>query len=140
MSAKNIAYLSSLVILPVLYVFFYAIHMSPQGHTIEQWLPRWDRLLLLFTVIGLERVYTYRYAVSQRSVLTRDIISNVVNLYVTGAVAAFLVLPALFFLTQHFLGRKLVFASPEQFGPLWLQIAVILLAVSRFRYWMHPWR
>ncbi len=140
MSAKNIAYLSSLVILPVLYVFFYAIHMSPQGHTIEQWLPRWDRLLLLFTVIGLERVYTYRYAVSQRSVLTRDIISNIVNLYVTGAVAAFLILPVLFFFTQQFLGRKLVFASPEQLGPLWLQIVVILLSVSLFRYWMHRWQ
>src|SRR5258706_15938522 len=140
MSAKNIAYLSSLVILPVLYVFFYAIHMSPQGHTIEQWLPRWDRLLLLFTVIGLERVYTYRYAVSQRSVLTRDIISNIVNLYVTGAGAAFLVLPVFLFFTGHYLGRKVVFASPELLGPLWLQIAVILLSVSLFRYWMHRWQ
>src|SRR5258705_7685645 len=99
-----------------------------------------DRLLLLFTVIRLERVYTYRFEVSQRSVLTRDIISNIVNLYVTGAVAAFLVLPVLFFLTQQFLGRKLVFASPEQLGPLWLQIVVILLSVSLFRYWMHRWQ
>src|SRR5258705_13265990 len=99
-----------------------------------------DRLLLLFTVIRLERVYTYRFEVSQRSVLTRDIISNIVNLYVTGAVAAFLILPVLFFFTQQFLGRKLVFASPEQLGPLWLQIVVILLSVSLFRYWMHRWQ
>jgi sterol desaturase/sphingolipid hydroxylase (fatty acid hydroxylase superfamily) len=85
----------------------------------------------------LERIYTYRYAVSQRSVLKRDIIANIVNLYVTGAVAAFLVLPVLLFSTEHVLGRKLVFASPEQLGPFWLQIAVILVVVSLFRYWMH---
>jgi sterol desaturase/sphingolipid hydroxylase (fatty acid hydroxylase superfamily) len=133
-------YVSSLLILPVLYVLFYTIHISPQGHAVVQWLPRWDRLLLLFAVIGLERIYTYRYAVSQRSVLTRDIISNIVNLYVTGAVAALVVLPLLFFLTAHFLGRKLVFASPEQLGPLWLQVVVILLSVSLFRYWMHRWQ
>jgi sterol desaturase/sphingolipid hydroxylase (fatty acid hydroxylase superfamily) len=140
MSARNITYISSLLILPALYALFYAIHISPQGHAIEQWLPRWDRLLLLFTVILLERIYTYGYAVSQRSVLTRDIISNVVNLYVTGAVAAFLVLPILAFFTGHFLGRKLIFASSEQLGPLWLQIVVILLSVSLFRYWMHRWQ
>ena len=140
MSAKNVMYVSSLLMLPVLYVFFYAIHVSPQGHAVEQWLPRWDRLLLLVAVIGLERVYTYRYAVSQRSVLTRDIISNIVNLYVTGAVAALLVLPVFLFFTGHYLGRKVVFASPELLGPLWLQIAVILLSVSLFRYWMHRWQ
>jgi len=137
MSAKKIFYASSLVMLPLLLAFFYVAHISPQGHALEQWLPKWDRLAIIATIISLERIYTYRYAVSQRSVLTRDIIANIVNLYVTGAVAAFLVLPVLLFSTEHFLGRRLVFASPEQLGPFWLQIAVILLVVSFFRYWMH---
>jgi sterol desaturase/sphingolipid hydroxylase (fatty acid hydroxylase superfamily) len=136
-SAKNITYVSSLLILPVLYVFFYTIHISTHGYALEQWLPKWDRLLLLVTIIGLERLYTYRYAVSQRSVLTRDIIANVVNLYVTGAVAIMIVLPLLQFFPEHFLGRKFVFASSGQLGPFWLQVAVILLTVSFFRYWMH---
>ncbi|HXI99782.1 MAG TPA: sterol desaturase family protein [Micropepsaceae bacterium] len=140
MSAKNVLYVSSLLILPVLYALFYALHVSPQGHAIEQWLPRWDRLLLLVAVIGLERVYTYRYAVSQRSVLARDVISNVVNLYITGAVAAFIILPALLFLLQHSVGRKVLVASPEQLGPLWFQVVAILLSVSLFRYWMHRWQ
>lgn len=137
MSAKNITYVSSLLILPVLYLVFYAIHISTHGYAIEQWLPKWDRLLLLVTIIGLERLYTYRYAVSQRAVLTRDIIANIVNLYVTGAVAIMIVLPLLQFFPEHFLGRKLVFASSEQLGPFWLQVLVILLSVSFFRYWMH---
>ena len=109
MSAKTMTYVSSLLILPVLYVFFSTIHVSTHGYAIEQWLPKWDRLLILVTVIGLERLYTYRYAVSQRSVLTRDIIANIVNLYVTGAVVALLLLPVLAFSLDHFLGRKLVF-------------------------------
>jgi sterol desaturase/sphingolipid hydroxylase (fatty acid hydroxylase superfamily) len=137
MSAKKIFYLSSLLMLPLLLAFYYLAHISPQGHAIEQWLPKWDRLAIIATIIILERIYTYRYAVSQRSVLKRDIIANIVNLYVTGAVAAFLVLPVLLFSTEHFLGRRLLFASPEQLGPFWLQIAVILLVVSLFRYWMH---
>jgi sterol desaturase/sphingolipid hydroxylase (fatty acid hydroxylase superfamily) len=135
MPSRKILYASSLLILPILYVAFYTIHF--QGHVIEQWLPRWDRLLLLVTIIGLERLYTYKYAVSQRAVLKRDIIANVVNLYVTGAVAAMIVLPVLVFIPEHFLGRKLVFASSEQLGPFWFQVMVILLVVSFFRYWMH---
>jgi sterol desaturase/sphingolipid hydroxylase (fatty acid hydroxylase superfamily) len=140
MSAKNITYVSSLLILPVLYVLFCTAHILTKGQAIEQWLPRWDRLLILVTIIGLERIFTYRYAVSQRSVLTRDIIANVVNLYVTGAVVAMLLLPLLAFGLDHFLGRKFVFASSDLLGPLWLQVAVILLTVSFFRYWMHRWQ
>ncbi|HEX3485246.1 MAG TPA: sterol desaturase family protein, partial [Micropepsaceae bacterium] len=140
MSAKNITCISSFLMLPVLYVLFSLMHVSTQGHAIEEWLPRWDRLLLLVAVLILERIYTYRYSVSQRPVLARDIISNAVNLYLTGAVAAIVVVPVLLFLTQHILGRKLVFASPEQLGPLWLQVVVILLSVSFFRYWMHRWQ
>src|ERR1700682_1383922 len=114
MSAKTMTYLTSLLILPVLYVFFSAIHVTTHDYAIEQWLPKWDRLLILLTIIGLERLYTYRYAVSPRSVLTRDIIANIVNLYVTGAVVAMVLSPLMAFSLDHFGGRKLVFASPEQ--------------------------
>jgi sterol desaturase/sphingolipid hydroxylase (fatty acid hydroxylase superfamily) len=140
MSARNVFYLSSLLILPVLYVFFITLHISTHGYAIEAWLPKWDRLLILVTIIGLERLYTYRFAVSQRSLLIRDIISNIVNLYITGAVAAFIVLPILGVLTEHVLGRKFVFSTPDQLGPFWLQVAVILVSVSFFRYWMHRWQ
>jgi sterol desaturase/sphingolipid hydroxylase (fatty acid hydroxylase superfamily) len=65
------------------------------------------------------------------------VISNVVNLWVTGAVTGMIVLPILVFFPEYFLGRKLVLASPEQLGPVWLQVPIILLSVSLFRYWMH---
>ena len=138
MSGKRLFVASSFLILPILYVAFWVVHI--QGQQIEHWLPRWDRLLILVAVLILERLYTYKFAVSQRAVLKRDVISNIVNLYLTRTVAAFIVLPILLFFTEHSLGRKLVFASPDQLGPLWLQIVIILLSVSFFRYWMHRWQ
>jgi len=123
--------------LPFLYVGIYAAHISPQGHAIESWINKWDRLVVIAAVILLERIYTYRYAVSQRALLGRDIIANIVNLYITGAVTAFLLLPVLLYIPEHFLGRKFLVASPDQLGPFWLQVVVILAVVSFFRYWMH---
>jgi hypothetical protein len=136
-STKTVFYVSSLLILPVLYLFFYVLKVSTNGYAIEHWLPKWDRLLLIIAIILLERIYTYKYSVSQKAVLGRDIISNVVNLYVTGPSTAMVVLPILVLGPEHILGRKLVFAAPGQLGPFWLQIVLILLSVSFFRYWMH---
>jgi len=137
MANKAAFYVSSLLIVPVLFVAFYGLRFLGRVYAIDQWVPKWDTLLILATMVAVERIYTYKYAVSQRSVQARDVISNVVNLYVTGAVTGMIVLPILAFFPEHFLGRKLVLASPEQLGPVWLQILVIVLAVSFFRYWMH---
>jgi hypothetical protein len=113
MATKAIFYISSLVILPVLFVLFYAARLLGRVYPIDQWVPKWDTLLILGAMVAVERIYTYRYAISQRSVLARDLISNVVNLYITGAVTGMIVLPILVFFPQHFLGRKLVLATPE---------------------------
>jgi sterol desaturase/sphingolipid hydroxylase (fatty acid hydroxylase superfamily) len=137
MTNKTAFYVSSLVIVPVLFALFYGARLVGRIYALDQWVPKWDSLLILATMIVVERIYTYNYAVSQRSVLPRDVISNVVNLWVTGTVTGMIVLPALLFFPEHFLGRKLILASPEQLGPVWLQVAVVLLSVSLFRYWMH---
>jgi sterol desaturase/sphingolipid hydroxylase (fatty acid hydroxylase superfamily) len=137
MMNKTFFYVSSLMIVPILFVLFYGVRLVGRIYSIDQWVPKWDTLLILATMIIMERIYTYRYAVSQRSVLARDVISNVVNLYVTGTVTGMIVLPVLVFFPEHFLGRKLILASPGQLGPIWFQVAVILMSVSLFRYWMH---
>jgi ornithine lipid hydroxylase len=137
MANKAVFYVSSLLIVPVLFVAFYGVRFLGRVYAIDQWVPKWDTLLILATMVILERIYTYRYAVSQRSVQARDVISNVINLYVTGAVTGMIVLPVLTFFPEYFLGRKLVLASPQQLGPVWLQVLVIILSVSLFRYWMH---
>jgi len=137
MTNKSAFYISSLVIVPALFVAFYGVRFLGRVYAIDQWVPKWDTLLILAAMVVVERIYTYKYAVSQKSVATRDVISNVVNLYVTGAVTGMIVLPVLVFFPQHFLGRKLILASPELLGPVWLQVLVIILSVSLFRYWMH---
>jgi sterol desaturase/sphingolipid hydroxylase (fatty acid hydroxylase superfamily) len=134
---KTTFYLSSLAIVPVLFALFYALRFIGRVYKIDQWIPKWDTLLILAIMILMERIYTYRYAVSQRSVLARDVMSNVVNLYVTGAVTGMIVLPVLTFLPEHVLGRQALLASPDQLGPVWFQVPVIILSVSLFRYWMH---
>src|SRR5450631_2111623 len=134
MSAKNIAYASSFLILPALAVVFIVVKILTKGHAIDHWLPQWWALSIIGALIIVERIYSYRSAVSQRSVLARDIISTLVNLFVSGAVTGFVILPVLIFFTQHFFGRKLIFASSGQLGPIWLQIATILLLVSFYRY------
>jgi sterol desaturase/sphingolipid hydroxylase (fatty acid hydroxylase superfamily) len=137
MTNRTVFYVSSLLIVPVLFSAFYGLRFLGRVYAIDQWVPKWDTLLILAIMVVLERVYTYKYAVSQRSVATRDVISNLVNLYVTGAVTGMIVLPVLTFFPEHLLGRKLVLASPEQLGPVWLQVPVIILVVSFSRYWVH---
>lgn len=138
MSARKLVVTSSLIIVPVLYLVFWWVHVYAHGKPMAESL-KWDALLLLITIIALEQVYGYRYPVSQRFVLTRDLIANGVNKYVTGAATGFLVLPALTYIPQHFLGRK-VFLAHGTLGPFWLQVVVIILSVSFFRYWMHRWQ
>ena len=137
MTNRAVFYASSLMIVPALFVAFYGVRFLGRVYAIDQWVPKWDTLLILATMVVLERIYTYKYAVSQRSIQARDVISNVVNLYVTGAVTGMIVLPVLVFFPEHFLGRKLILTSPEQLGPVWLQVLAIILSVSLFRYWMH---
>ena len=137
MTNKSVFYVSSLIIVPVLFVLFYGARLLGRVYAIDQWVPKWDTLLILATMIVVERIYTYKYAVSQRSVLTRDLMSNAVNIYVTGALTGMIVLPVLAFFPEHFLGRKLVLTSRELLGPVWLQVLIICLSISFYKYWMH---
>src|SRR4029079_16893197 len=123
--------LVNFAVLPLVMGIFFALRIVAQTHPeIDACVPRWDRLMLFAVVILLERIYHYRNAVSQRYVLTRDIISNIVTLYATGFVTALLVLPVLTYLPQQFLGRKLLLASPDQLGPIWLQVVIVTVLVS----------
>jgi len=130
----------NLLLVPALFAFFYALRVLTDGSAIDEWLPRWHTLFIIASMIVLERLYAYRYAVSQRPVLRRDIVSTLVNVYVSAAVTGMLLLPVLAPSVEFLFGREKIFSSPEELGPLWVQIPVILLAVSFFRYWMHRWQ
>lgn len=139
-SASALRHFAAILIIPVLYVGFYALRASGEQSVIEQWLPEWDTFVILGAIMLVERIYTYRYAVSQRSVLARDIASTLFNVYLTYSITAFVLLPGLLLLTEYAFGRPLMVASPEQLGPIWLQVPMILVLVSFFRYWMHRWQ
>ena len=108
---------ASLLILPVLFVAFYALRALSERFVIEQWLPDWDTFAILGVMMVVERFYTYRRAVSQRAMLVRDVASTLVNVYLTYAVTAIILLPGLLLLTESAFGRPLMLASPEQLGP-----------------------
>jgi len=131
---------ASLLFLPVLFVTFYALRALSDRFAIEQWLPEWDTFVTLGAMMVVERLYTYRRAVSQRAMLVRDIASTLVNVFLTYAVTAMILLPGLLLLTEYAFGRPLMMAAPEQLGPIWLQVPVIWVVVSFFRYWMHRWQ
>jgi len=133
MPAKIIAY----AIFPAVLVVFYAARIFSYDTPVDQWIPRWHTLIIIGSVVVVERLYAYSRAVSQRYVLPRDILSSLVNIYVTGAVASLIFVPILMVFPDVLLGRRLVFPSSAQLGPIWLQVLEILLLVSFFRYWMH---
>ena len=134
MSTKGIANISSWLVLPVLFAAFFAIRAMTLGQGVD---PSWFTLSFLGAMILVEWLLRYERAVSQRPVLVRDILSTAVNLYLTGVLASMVFLAVLSGLPEFFFGRRLVFASPRLLGPVWLQIPIIMLAVSLFRYWLH---
>lgn len=134
MSAKSIAYVGSWLVLPLLFVFYFALRGLPQGPGI------WGSigtLMFLGAMIGVELVLKYDRAVSQRSVLFRDVLASAINLYITAALASMLFLAILPLVPEFFLGRRRIFTAPRNLGPFWVQIVVIVLSVSLFRYWVH---
>jgi sterol desaturase/sphingolipid hydroxylase (fatty acid hydroxylase superfamily) len=130
--------LVNFAVLPLAMAIFFVLRIVAQSHPeIEAWIPRWDRVTTFAVMIVFERIYSYRYAVSQRYVLTRDIISTLVTLYLITFATSLLLQPVLTYPSEHFLGRKLVFVSPDRLGPLWLQIVLATVFISFFKYWMH---
>ena len=58
MLARNITYLSSLLILSALFVLFYAIRVLTDGNALSQ--TKWFTLSIIVTMIILERLYKFR--------------------------------------------------------------------------------
>ena len=58
MTNKTFFYVSSLLIVPVLFVLFYGARFLGRVYAIDQWVPKWDTLLILATMIIVERIYS----------------------------------------------------------------------------------
>jgi len=127
----------SVWIVPAVFAAFAALRIFARGTPLDHWVPKWDTWAIILAMLVLQQLFSYSRAVSQRSMLPRDVISTLVNLYVTGFLTGLLLLPLLNYVPEHYFGRKLLVASPEQFGPLWLQFILVLVMISFVRYWVH---
>jgi hypothetical protein len=57
MTKKTVFYLSSFAIVPVLFLLIYWVRLLGRTSAINQWVPKWDTLLLLAAMIILEHLY-----------------------------------------------------------------------------------
>ena len=60
------------LILPALFAVFVAT-MFTHGPALDTRLPHWDVLMVIAAVTLVERIFSYNYAVSQKSVLARSV-------------------------------------------------------------------
>jgi sterol desaturase/sphingolipid hydroxylase (fatty acid hydroxylase superfamily) len=123
--------------LPVLGVFFEGLAYLVRGMQFTKFFPYWHSFVVLFIMITMERVWTYRNAVSQRHMIWRDLTSTMVQTFMVGAVFGALVLPILHYFPNTFLGRRFLFGLSGQLGPLWVQVAAVFLLSSFWQYWAH---
>ena len=140
MLARKFTELTRYAILPVLLIALVALSLAMRGTPFARSFPYYHTFVLYFGMIVLERVFTYRRAMSQRHMIWRDLISTAVETFVAGAVMAAIVVPVLRYFPNAFLGRRFLFGLSDQLGPLWLQVLTVFLLISFFSYWVHRWQ
>jgi sterol desaturase/sphingolipid hydroxylase (fatty acid hydroxylase superfamily) len=137
MLSKKMLDYSRYLMIPGLGVAFGAISMAMRGTEFAKSFPYYHTFITFFILITLERVWSYRHAVSQRHMIWRDLISTAVQTFVAGAIMGAIVLPVLHYLPETFLGRRFLFGLSNQLGPLWVQVLSVFLLSSLWQYWMH---
>jgi len=123
--------------LPVLLILSGAITLLAHGTPFARAFPYYSQFFLYFTLITIERVYSYNRAVSQRHMIWRDLMSTAVQTFIVGALMGAILLPVLHYFPVTFLGRRVLFGLSNQLGPLWVQVLAAFLLSSFWSYWMH---
>jgi sterol desaturase/sphingolipid hydroxylase (fatty acid hydroxylase superfamily) len=128
---------SRYLMIPLLGIALGVINLSMRGSDFATSFPYYRTFLLFFAAITLERIWSYRHAVSQRHMIWRDLISTAVQTFVAAAILGAIVLPVLRYLPETFLGRRFLFGLSDQLGPLWVQVLAVFLLSSFWQYWIH---
>ncbi len=137
MLGKKFVHVTRYALLPLLLMLFAAMSFLLRGSAFARAFPYYDSFFLYLAVIAIERVYSYRHAVSQRHMIWRDLMSTAVQTFLVGAVMSAIVLPILRYFPQAFLGRRFLFGLSNQLGPLWAQVLAVFLLSTFWEYWMH---
>ena len=136
MFAKKIVDATRYAALPTLLIVFGAVTLYMRDSVLARVFPHYFLFLVFFAMITLERVYSYRRAVSQRHMIWRDLMSTAVQWFVAGGLMAAVVLRILHFTMRVYLGRGLLFGS-STLGPFWVQVPVVFVLSSLWGYGMH---
>ena len=139
MFARKFADLSRYWMLPFLLIVFGTITLVMRGSPFAKMFPYYHSFIMLFTLISLERIYSYSRRVSQRHMIWRDLASTAVQTFLAGATLGLIVLPVLHYFPNTFLGRRFLFGLSDQLGPLWVQVVAVYLLNSCCQYWIHRW-
>jgi sterol desaturase/sphingolipid hydroxylase (fatty acid hydroxylase superfamily) len=123
--------------LPFLLLVFGAMTLLLKDTAFAKAFPYYHSFAVYFSVITIERVYSYSHAVSQRHLIWRDLMSTAVQTFLAGAVMAAIVVPVLRYFPNAFLGRRFLFGLSNQLGPMWVQVVAVFLLSSLWQYWMH---
>jgi sterol desaturase/sphingolipid hydroxylase (fatty acid hydroxylase superfamily) len=134
---KKIVDLTRYVMLPLLLIVVVAITLELQGTKFARVIPHYGAIVTFFAMITIERVYSYKHAVSQRHMIWRDLMSTAVQTLFLGALVGAIVLPVLHYFPNTFLGHRFLFATSNRLGPLWVQVVTVFLLSSCWEYWVH---
>ena len=137
MSIRSMFSARGFLIFPLAVLIVYWARMYFAGLDIEVPVPAATTFAVLAVMMVLELAFRYEKAVSQKPLAFRDIASTLMNLWFTGTVLSTIFVPAVLFFPEIFLGRTLFFTSPDQLGPFWLQIILVMLLYSLMKYWIH---
>ena len=117
MSVGKFVDLTRYAMLPPMLIVVGATTLMLRDTAFARAFPYYHYFAILFVMITIERVYSYKHAVSQRHMIWRDLMSTAVQTLVLGALLGAVVLPALHYFPNTFLGRRFLFGLSNQLGP-----------------------
>src|SRR5215469_13644123 len=137
MASRKLVDLSRYAILPFLLIVIGTLNLMIKGTALGRSVPEFYVFMVFFSIITIERIYSYGRAVSQRHMIWRDLISTAVQALILGSVTGAIFLPVLHFFPDTFLGRRFLFGLSNQLGPLWVQVAAVFLLSNLWQDWIH---
>jgi len=137
MAFRKFVDLSRYAMLPFLLIVIGTLTLMVKGTALGRAVPEFSVFMVFFSIITIERIYSYSRAVSQRHMIWRDLTSTAVQALLLGAVAGAIFLPVLHYFPETFLGRRFLFGLSNQLGRLWVQVAAVFLLSNLWQYWMH---
>src|SRR5882757_1312554 len=97
MAFRKFVDLSRYAMLPFLLIVIGTLTLMVKGTALGRAVPEFPVFIVFFSIITIERIYSYSRAVSQRHMIWRDLTSTAVQALLLGALTGAIFLPVLHF-------------------------------------------